>query len=115
MNNRFREFAQSPLGLEIITIIDGEGINGRENRQIEFAAFSREGFPAVTALVSELEPVLKKMRETDPKTFNFAKQFVGDYVGERMRENGYEICRAAKSVPGKLFNVGAVWKKRAEG
>lgn len=115
MNNRFNEFAQSPLGLEIIAIIDGKEIIDREKRQIEFAAFSREGFPAVTALVTELEPVLIKLREADPKTFNFAKQFVGDYVGERMRENGYEISRAAKSVPGKLFNVGAVWKKRIEG
>jgi hypothetical protein len=108
MNNRFREFAETHLGQQIVRIID------REGRDIEFAAFSREGFPAVTALVSELEPVLRDIRETDVKAFNFAKQFVGDYVGDKMRANDFEISRAAKSVPGKLFTVGAVWKKKGD-
>lgn len=107
MNNRFKELCDSQLGQQIINTID------RENRIIEFAAFSREGFPAVTALVSELGPILLPLREADPKGFNFAKQFVGDYVGNIMKSNGYEMSRSAKSVPGKLFNVGAVWKKRA--
>ena len=41
--------------------------------------------------------------------FNAAKQFVGWYVGERMRQAGYHIDKPSKAVPGKLFNVGAVW------
>lgn len=105
MNNRFKDFAESQLGQQIVSIID------RKDRIIELAAFSREGFPAVTALVSELEPVLQPLRNADPKGFNFAKQFVGDYVGNLMKSNGYEMSRSAKSVPGKLFNVGAVWQK----
>lgn len=109
MNNRFKEFADSPIGRQIIDVID------QDDRIIELAAFSREGFPAVTALVSELEPILQPLRDGDPKGFNFAKQFVGDHVGNIMKSNGYEMSRPAKSVPGKLFNVGAVWKRRADG
>ena len=43
------------------------------------------------------------------KAFNFAKQFVGDFVGDIMRGADQKIERQAKSVPGKLFSVGAVW------
>lgn len=103
MNKRYEAIAQTALGRQIISIIS------QPNRQIEFNAFSREGFPAVTALVSELYPVLLKLKTSDPKTFNFVKQFVGDVVGEMMRSSGYEIVIPAKSVPGKLFSVGAVW------
>ena len=103
MNKRYEAFAQTQLGQQIIRIID------QPNRQIEFNAFSREGFPAVTALVSELSPILLKLKLTDPKGFNFAKQFVGDFVGDMMRGAGRKIERPAKSVPGKLFSVGAVW------
>lgn len=106
MNNRFTEFSQSPLGRKIVSIID------TQDRHIEFAAFSREGFPAVTALVSELTPVLETARQSDPKVFNFAKQFIGDYVGGMMRAQDFEIAHKAKSVPGKLFTVGAVWAKK---
>jgi hypothetical protein len=79
------------------------------DRYIEFRAFSREGFPAVTALVSELSPILEPLRTTDPQQFGAAKQFVGWYVGEIMRQNGHVIVRKSASVPGKLFTVGAVW------
>jgi len=103
MNKRYEAFAQTALGQQIVKIIL------RPHRQIEFNAFSREGFPAVTALVSELSPILLPLKASDPKGFNFAKQFVGDWVGDMMRGAGYKIARSAKSVPGKLFTVGAVW------
>ena len=105
MNNRYRDFSQSALGQAIVAIID------QKDRVIEFKAFSREGFPAVTALVSELQPIIGGLRATDPKGFNFAKQFVGDHVGDVMRGQGYQTKRT-RSVPGKLFTVGALWEKR---
>ena len=103
MHKRYDGFAQTALGREITGIID------QRDRQIEFNAFSREGFPAVTALVSQLSPVLLKYKASDPKTFNFAKQFVGAYVGDMMKAAKHTMVRDAKSVPGKLFTVGAVW------
>jgi hypothetical protein len=103
MNKRYEAFSQTQLGQQIVKIIS------QPNRQIEFNAFSREGFPAVTALISELSPVLLPLKSSDPKAFNFAKQFVGDFVGDMMRGAGRKIERQAKSVPGKLFSVGAVW------
>ncbi len=72
-------------------------------------AFSREGFPAVTALVSEMSPLLMEYKTEDTAVFNFAKQFVGDRVANIMRSAGYEKTKSQKSVPGKLFTVGAVW------
>ena len=105
MQQRYDSFARTGLGRQIAAIID------RKDRQIEFNAFSREGFPAVTALVFELSPELLKLKSSDPKLFNFAKQFVGAYVGDMMKEADYSIDRPAKAVPGKLFTVGAVWAK----
>lgn len=103
MSTRFEAFLRTELGQKIAQIID------TPHRQIEFDAFSREGFPAVTALVSELSPLLFDMRETDKAGFNAAKQFVGWYVGKKMATAGRTIVNPSKSVPGKLFSVGAVW------
>lgn len=103
MQKRYQGIAMTPLGKQIAAIID------QPNRQIELDAFSREGFPAVTALVSQLKPVLLPLRKKDLKRFNFAKQYVGAYVGEMMQRAGRTIVNSGKRVPGKLFSVGAVW------
>jgi hypothetical protein len=103
MPTRFEYFGRTPLGGQLRSLIDVP------ERYIEFRAFSREGFPAVTALVSILTPVLEPLRLADPGTFDAAKQFVGWLTGDIMRHHGHKIVRKSKSVPGKLFNVGAVW------
>ena len=103
MHSRYDSFARTPLGQQIAAII------AHPDRLIEFNAFSREGFPAVTALVSELSPVLIPLKASDPKIFNFAKQFVGAYVGDVMQRADRTMVREAKAVPGKLFSVGALW------
>jgi len=103
MNKRFDSVRHTPLGQQLIALVDVP------NRMIEFKAFSREGFPAVTALVSEASALLEGLRKTDKKLFNFAKQFVGDLVGAAMRDAGFKKVQDQKAVPGKLFTVGAVW------
>ena len=103
MNKRFDVIRQTALGQQLVALVEAP------NRMIEFKAFSREGFPAVTALVSEASALLAGLQKTDKKSFNFAKQFVGDLVGDAMRDAGYKKVQDQKSVPGKLFTVGAVW------
>ncbi len=103
MSSRFESFGQTPRGIELANIID------TPDRYIEFRAFSREGFPAVTALVSQLRPILEPMREGDPTGFDSAKQFVGYFVGLIMRRNGHSIIKKSARVPGKLFTVAALW------
>ena len=101
--SRFETYGRTPFGLRLAAIID------TPERYIEFRAFSREGFPAVTALVSILTPLLEPLRQADPAEFNAAKQFAGWLTGVIMRRHGHSIVRKAASVPGKLFNVAAVW------
>jgi hypothetical protein len=100
---RFEHFGRTPLGQRLAGLID------TPERYIEFRAFSREGFPAVTALVSVLSPVLEPLRTADPAQFDAAKQFVGWFTGGIMRRHQHVIIRKSAGVPGKLFNVGAVW------
>lgn len=108
MAGQFDHFMQSSEGKAIASVIR----KSDPTRAVEFKAFSREGFPAVTALVSELTPLLEPMRKTDPKMFNFAKQCVGSEVAEVMVALGFQKS-GSRSVPGKLFSVGAVWKPMA--
>jgi len=103
MASRFESFGQTPRGQELARIIN------TPDRYIEFRAFSREGFPAVTALVSELLPILEPLRESSPTEFKSAKQFVGYFVGSIMRRHGHSIINDSVRVPGKLFTVGALW------
>ena len=103
MTTRFSSFGTTPLGQQLTELIQ------TPDRYIEFRAFSREGFPAVTALVSVLTPVLEPLRTSDPGLFDAAKQFVGWYTGMTMRGEGHMIVQKSKAVPGKLFSVGAVW------
>jgi len=101
--SRFEHFGMTELGQQLAAIID------THERYIEFRAFSREGFPAVTALVSLLTPLLEPLRTTDPAQFNAAKQYAGWLSGQIMRRHRHWIVRKSASVPGKLFSVAAVW------
>lgn len=105
MSGQFINFEKTPLGMALKALVH------KKDRLIEFEAFSREGFPAVTALVSEVAEVLEEHRCHDPKTRNFAKQSVGAFVAEVMMSEGYENVRS-RSVPGKTFTTGALWRKK---
>jgi uncharacterized protein (DUF3820 family) len=105
---RFERFGNTPLGQRLAALIDVP------ERYVEFRAFSREGFPAITALVSVLAHVLEPLRHTNPAEFDAAKQYVGWFAGTIMRNHGHIIARKSASVPGKLFNVGAIWSAAPE-
>lgn len=107
MTTRFESFGKTPLGIEIAAVVD------QPNRLIEFDAFSREGFPAVTALVSQLTPLLERVKRDNPAQFGPSKQFVGWYVGQQLRAADRTMVKESKAVPGKLFSVGAVWSFRS--
>lgn len=105
MAGQFINFEKTPLGLALKKLVF------RKDRDVELIAFSREGFPAVTALVSEVAEVLQRFECNDIKERNFAKQSVGAFVAELMTEHDYENI-GSRSVPGKTFTTGAVWRKR---
>ncbi|WP_298282101.1 hypothetical protein [Novosphingobium sp.] len=103
--SRFASFERTELGQKL------KSISQAPERIIEYRAFSREGFPAVTALVSEVGPLLKDLAETDRTAFNFAKQSIGDWVAKVMIADDYEKV-GQRSVPGKVFSTGAMWRKK---
>jgi hypothetical protein len=100
---RFGDYGESTLGKRITAVVMAPG------RYQEMAAFSREGFPAVTALVSLLEDSVPEA-QADHR----AKQFIGWLVGEVMREHGHTMIKRAARVPGKFFTVAAVWSRYPE-
>jgi len=61
-------YGRTARGRRLAAIIDDP------DRYPEYRAFSREGFPAVTALVSLLKPELDALRHTDRREFDAAKQ-----------------------------------------
>ncbi len=95
-------FGPTPRGQRLMAII------GDPARYLEYRAFSREGFPAVTALVSLVETELEALRHSDRREFDAAKQYVGWAVGAIMRAHGHAIVGRSR-VPGGLFTVGAIW------
>lgn len=100
VTTRFEHFGKTALGQRLSALID------TPERYIEYRAFSREGFPAVTALVSAMKAELAGL---DTRERDAAKQFVGWRVGEIMRRHGHEVGKKAARVPGGFFTVGAVW------
>src|SRR5207237_10691790 len=99
MTTRFQSYSRTPRGQRLGAIIKNPA------RYPEYRAFSREGFPAVTALVSLVKPELEALRQSDRREFDAAKQFVGWAVGVIMRDHGQEIIGRSR-VPGGLFTVG---------
>lgn len=95
-------YGRTPRGRRLAAIINDP------IRYAELRAFSREGFPAVTALVSLVAPELDALRHTDRREFDAAKQFIGWAVGAVMRSRGHAIVGRCR-VPGGLFTVGAIW------
>ena len=104
MAGRFDKFEETPLGQALFALTQGK------ERRIEFEAFSREGFPAVTALVSLVAKIFADHNVTETKVRNFAKQSVGAWIAPVMIDAGYTKV-GQRSVPGKTFSVGALWAK----
>jgi len=102
MTTRFECYGRTPLGQRLASIITATG------RYAECRAFSREGFPAVTALVSLIRPELERVQQSNRPEFNRAKQFVGWMVAGAMRYHGHKIVGRSR-VPGGLFTVGTIW------
>src|SRR6266851_8005678 len=95
-------YGRTPQGRRLAAIVDDP------SRYPEYRAFSREGFPAITALVSLVKPELDTLRHSDRREFDAAKQYVGWAVGVVMRAHGHNIVGRSR-VPGGLFTVGAIW------
>ena len=102
MSIEFNNFEGSELGKVLMELVSGD------TRLIEFKAFSREGYPAVTAIVSEVSKIMQDHNVSVTKERNFVKQSIGDFVARVMRDAGY-IKAGSRSVPGKLFSTGAIW------
>lgn len=102
MSNRFEAFARTPFGRRLNAIVTAP------ERYAEYRAFSREGYPALTAIVSLLRPELEPFRHKSPSAFSAAKQFCGWAVATIMREHGHEMVSRSR-VPGTLFTVGSIW------
>jgi hypothetical protein len=102
MTTPFDAYSRSALGQRLAAIANDPA------RYPEYSGFSREGFSAVTALVTLLRPELEPLEKADPKEFNAAKQFVGWAVGAVMRSHGHKMVGRSR-VPGRLFTMGAIW------
>jgi hypothetical protein len=102
MTAPFEHYSRTPRGRRLAAIINDPA------RYPEYRAFSREGFPAVTALVSLIKSELEGFRRSNSREFDAAKQFVGWAVGAVMRSHGHEIV-GKKRVPGGLFTVVTIW------
>ena len=71
MTTRFESYGHTALGRRLAAMIS------TPERYAEYRAFSQEGFPAITALVSVVRPELEPLRHSDRREFDAAKQFVG--------------------------------------
>jgi hypothetical protein len=101
MTTRFESYGRTALGRRLAEIVTAP------ERYGEYRAFSREGFPAVTARISLMRPELEPLRRTKRQEFQAAKQFVGWAVGQIMRDHGHKTVGRWR-VPGSLFTVGAI-------
>lgn len=105
MSNWYSAYAELEIGRELIDAIE------RPGRIFEFQAFTRTGQPAVQAIAEDVRPIIERL--DTKKDRNAASQFSGWYVGQIMREAGYEIIKERGSVSGAPFKTGAVWQRAA--
>lgn len=98
MHNRFDQFRRSALGQQLEQLID------TPQRYLEYAALSRAGLPAVTAIVHDLQHKFAEVAADQS-----ARQFCGAMVGDVMRRHGHQLLRPRGRVPGGYFSYGAVW------
>ena len=102
MTTRFDAYGRTALGQRLAAIVTAS------ERYPEYRAFTREGFPALTAVVSLVRPEIEPRRNSHRREFDTAKQFIGWTLGQIMRGHGHKIIGRSR-VPGGLFTVGAIW------
>ena len=102
MTTPSERYGRTEVGRRLAAIVNDPA------RYAEYCAFSREGFPAVMALVSLVGPELERLRGSDRQVFHAAKQYVGWAVGQVMRAHGHQIIKRRR-VPGGLITLGATW------
>lgn len=95
--DRYGTFRTGELGRALVALAEDA------SRYPEYAALSRVAVPAVAALSHEIARDFPQVRTDD-----FAKQAVGAFVGNIMRQFGHTILRRGR-VPGDVFSYGAVW------
>lgn len=95
--DRYRSFRQTALGRALVALAEDPA------RYSEYAALSRVEVPAVAALVHDLKASFPEVAHND-----FAKQAIGAFVGNVMRDNRHTKLGRAR-VPGGLFTYGNLW------
>jgi hypothetical protein len=90
MTTRFESYGRTSLGRRLASIINAP------ERYSEYRVFSREGFPAMTALVLVVRPELEPLQHSDRREFDAAKQFMGWAVGRIMRDHGHKAVRTGR-------------------
>jgi hypothetical protein len=98
MHSRFNAFLRTRLGKQL------DCLTGTAERYIEYAALSRAGVPAITAIVADLLAHFPEVQKDET-----ARQFCGAKVADVMRSHGHELLRVRGRVPGGYFTYGAVW------
>lgn len=98
VHSRFDEFRATPLGQQLAVLIDNDV------RYPEYAALSRVGFPAVAALIHDLQTYFPEVANDQT-----ARQFCGAAVAEVMRRHYHDILRPRGRIPGGYLTYGAVW------
>ena len=95
--DRYSSFRLTNLGQALAALAEDPA------RYPEYAALSRAGVPAVAALVHELHIHFPEVKAND-----FAKQAIGAFVGNVMRDHHHEIV-GRRRVPGGFFTYGTLW------
>jgi hypothetical protein len=105
MSNWFSSYATTNTGAQLADIID------QPEYLFEFRRLSEDGKPAVQAVARDVAPIINALpskRERDA-----ASQFVGWYVGQVMRDTGYEVAKERGRVTDAPYKTGAVWRQIA--
>lgn len=103
MSNWFAAFAQTPTGIALAEIID------EPERIFEFRSLSENGKPAVQAVARDVSAIISGL--ATKREQNAASQFVGWYVGQIMRDAGYEVVQERGRVSDGPYKTGAVWRQ----
>jgi hypothetical protein len=102
MTSPCERYGRTEIGQRLVAIINDPA------RYPEYRAFSREGYPAATALISLVRPELERLRRSDPNAFLSANQYIGWALGQVMRIHGHQVV-GRRRVPGGLITQAAVW------
>ena len=102
MSNWFTSYSATTTGQALADIIDDPEW---------FAAFrtlSEQGKPAVQAVAADVAPIIENL--ATKKERDAASQFVGWYVGQVMRDAGYNVVQERGRVSNAPYKTGAVWQ-----